>query len=132
LRRPPSVSDGINAAAEEGNSRNAELRDRWIWRRLHTEADTTNWPRGEIDISAVDFATELGTWALNLRNAGLLMDRAVLRQTQHPADPERQIDEAGTATEWSWWVVAHQDLVAAAGLMRRARRCSDPIKEPDK
>jgi hypothetical protein len=78
------------ARKKSGEARGeVEERDGWIWRRLHTAVDDSSWPRGEVDLSAVNFADELGTLALKLRNAGLVMDRLVLRQVAYSEDSER-------------------------------------------
>ena len=98
----------------------------WIWRRLHTETDDSSWPRGEVDLSAVNFADELGTWALKLRNAGLVMDRVVLRRVPYSEDSERGVDEPGMERRWSWWVVFRVELLDFADLIKTARRSTPP------
>jgi hypothetical protein len=92
----------------------------WIWRRLHTEVEDSNWPRGEVDLSAVNFAEELGIWALKLRNAGLVMDRVVLRHVPYSEDSERGVDQPGTETRWSWWVIIREELLEFGSLIKSA------------
>jgi hypothetical protein len=94
----------------------------WIWRRLHTEVDDSSWPRGEVDLSAVNFADELGIWALKLRNAGLVMDRVVLRRVPYSEDSERGVDQPGTETRWSWWVIVREELLHFGSLIKSAMR----------
>lgn len=73
-----------------------------------------------ISLSPLDLHDSLGSWAVKLRDVGLLSDDMQERTWAYSQDSERHIDEPGTVREITWWVVVSKPCFHLADLIERA------------
>ncbi len=85
------------------------------------QTSTSSWPsRDERSLASLDLAHQFGTWALKLKRLGLLGDDIKERQWRYQEDSERHIDESGTASEITWWVILESPALKLASFVRHA------------
>ena len=82
----------------------------------------SSWPQLGLDRSPLDLDDWFGTWAIKLRNLGMLREIVKEESWHYDADPERHVDEPGTATKVTWSILVPTDFLVLGAYIRKAMR----------
>ena len=76
--------------------------------------------RTSVSIAPINLEDHLGSWAIKLKNLGIIQDDMKESQWDYKADCDRGIDQNGTIREISWHVRIPKQYLNLIGLIEKA------------
>lgn len=82
----------------------------------------SNWPSLGLDRSPLDLDDWFGPWAIKLRNLGVFREVIKEESWHYDVDPERHVDEPGTATKVTWSILVPREYLVLQVYIRQAMK----------